>query len=390
LFFVDKPYISDFFKRTVRDNAIPVVGTEISRNMGLLPGTRIISEDEAIKLARKTENLPLYTTSENALSWISNHLSFTEYPEMIEVFKNKAKFRQLTSSLVPDLFFKEVKIEDLSEIRFSDLPLPLIIKPVAGFMSAGVHKVRSSEEWNQTLRIIKEEAHQNKDPYPREVVDPSTYIIEGCIKGDEYAIDAYYSSDGEAVILNILKHIFSSADDVSDRVYTTSKKIIENNLVEFTEFVSKIGKSVNARNFPVHVELRRDSSGTLYPIEVNPLRFGGWCTTADLAYFSYGFNPYLYYTSQIKPDWPEILKNKDGKLYSIIILDNSTGIHPDRIISFNYEKLLAGFENPIELRQFNYQEYPIFGFLFAETSDNNQSELQYILKSDLTEYVEIS
>jgi hypothetical protein len=38
MFFADKPYISDFFKRTVRDNEIPVVGTEIAGNLGLYKG----------------------------------------------------------------------------------------------------------------------------------------------------------------------------------------------------------------------------------------------------------------------------------------------------------------------------------------------------------------
>jgi len=89
--------------------------------------------------------------------------------------------------------------------------------------------------------------------------------------------------------------------------------------------------------------------------------FGGWCTTADLTFFAYGFNPYLYYYSQIKPNLPEVLKDKEGKLFSIIILDNSTGIDVDRITSFDYRKLLSEFENPIELRKMNYKEYPVLG-----------------------------
>jgi len=49
LFFVDKPFVSDLFKKTVLDNAIPVVDTEISRSLGLYPGTKIITETEAIR-----------------------------------------------------------------------------------------------------------------------------------------------------------------------------------------------------------------------------------------------------------------------------------------------------------------------------------------------------
>ena len=45
MFFVDKPYVSDFFKITVKNNAIPVVGTDTAKEMNLYNGTKIISED---------------------------------------------------------------------------------------------------------------------------------------------------------------------------------------------------------------------------------------------------------------------------------------------------------------------------------------------------------
>ncbi len=359
MFFVDKPYISDLFKKTVRDHAIPVMGTEISQEMDLYSGTIFLTEAEAVELARQPGELALYTTSENSLGWIAEHLSFSDLVKKIELFKNKTKFRELTKSMVPDFFFKSVKVEDLADIQFSELPTPLIIKPSTGFMSEGVHKVRNAAEWNRALNLIQVETDQNQDIYPREVVDTSSFIIESCVKGDEFALDVYFDLNGEPVILNILKHTFSSADDVSDRIYTSSKEIIENNLNEFTDFAAEIGHLAEVKNFPAHIELRRIPDGTLVPIEVNPLRFGGWCTTADLTYFAYGFNPYLYFYSQIKPDWPEILQDKAGKLYSIIILDNSTGISPDKISSFDYEKLWSSFENPLELRKFNYRKYPI-------------------------------
>ncbi len=387
MFFVDKPYVSDFFKKTVRDNAIPVVGTEIAKELDLYHGTKIISEAEAVKIARESDNLSLYTTSENSLGWIAENLSFSDYPEKIDLFKNKYKFRELTKSMVPDFYFKAVKVEDLTNIQFSELPLPLIIKPSTGFMSEGVHKVTNSDEWNRTINLIIEEIDQRKDIYPAEVVDTSLFIIEQCIKGEEFAVDAYYDSNGEAIILSIFKHTFSSAEDVGDREYTSSKEIIESNLEEFTEFAAKIGNLAKIKNFPVHIELRRGDNGILLPIEVNPMRFGGWCTTADLTFLAYGFNPYLYYYSQIKPNWPEVLKDKEGKLFSIIILDNSTGIDVDRITSFDYRKLLSEFENPIELRKMNYKEYPVFGFLFTETSEDNNLELKRILDSDLNEFV---
>jgi hypothetical protein len=163
--------------------------------------------------------------------------------------------------------------------------------------------------------------------------------------------------------------------------------IIENNIEEFTEFVGKIGKLAKVKNFPVHIELRRNSEGILLPIEVNPMRFGGWCTTADLTNHAFGFNPYLYYYDQKVPDWSEILKDKEGKLFSIVILDNSTGVKDDEIKSFDYDKLLSKFEKPLELRKIDIKKYPLFGFVFIETREDNFSELEFILHSDLKEFV---
>jgi len=387
MFFVDKPYISDFLKKTIKDNAIPVVGTDVVKELDLFKGTNIISEDRAVELIKNSDNPIIYTTSENSIGWIAKNLSFTDLPKKIELFKNKVKFRKLTEKMFPDFYYKEVQIGDLKKIRFDDLPLPFIIKPSIGFFSMGVYKVSSFQKWQKTIDLIYKEIDSVKNLYPKEVLSTGSFIIEQCINGDEFAVDAYYNSQGEAVILSILKHTFSSDSDVSDRVYTSSKDIIENNLKEFSDFASKIGKLANVRNFPVHIELRRENNGTLLPIEVNPMRFGGWCSTSDLSFLAYGFNPYLYYYKQKKPDWEKLLKGKGKKLFNIIVLDNSTGFEASRIKSFNYEKLLGNFEKPLELREIDYKQYPVFGFLFTETREDNFIELKNILDSDLKEFV---
>jgi len=121
-------------------------------------------------------------------------------------------------------------------------------------------------------------------------------------KGEEFAVDAYFDAAGDPVILNIHKQIFSSSEDVSDRVYISSKKIIESNIDQFYVFLKEIGTLSGVRNFPVHAEIRRDRSGSVLPIEINPMRFGGWCSTADAAHLAYGFNPYVLYFSQKRPE----------------------------------------------------------------------------------------
>lgn len=387
MFLVDKPYLSRFFKETLRDNAIPVVGTKAAAKLDLLEGTRIISEEQAIALMQEQEGLPLYSNSENAIGWIADNLGFTGLPEKIELFKDKLKFREMTRPLYPEFFFQGLSIVDFAGFDSSCVPLPCIIKPSVGFFSMGVHKVTDSTQWPGILAAIVAEMKQLKGLYPNEVLGTGSFIIEQCINGEEFAIDAYYDAKGRAVVLSIFRHSFSSDMDVSDRVYSTSKQIVEENIEEFTAFVNRIGEVSGVQNFPVHIELRREEDGTLLPIEVNPMRFGGWCTTADTTAMAYGFNPYLYYVTGQRPHWQEILRSKKGKLYSLIVLDNSTGKEGKSIAAFDYESLCAGFEKVLELRKIDHRLYPVFGFLFTETREDNFAELKAILDSDLSEFV---
>lgn len=387
MIFVDKPYISDFFRQTILDNSYPVVKTGMAKELGFYDKPYFLDEDQAIQLVRSSKNIRIYTTSENSIGWIARHLSFTDLPEKIDLFKNKAKFRNLISPMYPDFFFQEVTLSGLDALDIEDIPLPFVIKPAVGFFSMAVYKVAQAGQWEGIKESIKAEIQRVQDLYPKEVMNTSTFIIEQCIDGDEFAIDAYYDAAGKPVILNIYNHIFSSDSDVSDRVYISSKEIIESNIDQFREFLGRVGELSGVKNFPVHVEIRRDEGGMLLPIEINPMRFGGWCTTADMTYFAYGFNSYEYYFAQKRPDWQAVLKDKEGKLYAIIVLDNSTGVDGDRIASFNYDTLLSRFDTPLDLRRIDYTQYPVFGFLFTETKKDRFSEIEAVLTSDLKEYI---
>ncbi len=388
MFLIDKPYVSDFVKQTIIQNNFPVINTAGARAMGFDNGHNLLDEAAAIDAIKANDEFQIYTISEHSLGWIAEHLAGTGLPDKIDLFKNKVKFRQLLQPLYPDFYFKAVPFDELAAFPIDDVPLPFVIKPAVGFFSMGVHKVNHVGQWPPVKEhILSSAAGIEKSLFPRQVLDTGTFIIEQVVTGEEYALDAYYNAAGQPVILTILKHMFSSDEDVSDRIYISSKQIVEDNYARFRDFLCRVGKLAGIKNFPVHVELRVDSNGALVPIEINPMRFGGWCTTADMTYLAYGFNPYEYYFYQKQPDWTEILQDKAGKTYSLIVLDNSTKVTPDRIKAFDYERLLAGFENPLELRRLDHKQYPLFGLLFAETGEANISELEYILASDLSEFI---
>jgi len=135
------------------------------------------------------------------------------------------------------------------------------------------------------------------------------------------------------------------------------------------------------------VEVRISEDQKLIPIEANPFRFGGWCTTVDMTQHTLDFNPYEYYLKSIKPDWNQIFLKMNDSFYSIVVLNNSTGVDGKHIESFDYESLNQHFTRILELRKVDFKEYPVFGFLFTETPKDSFSELEAIAKSSLREFI---
>jgi len=384
---LDKPYVSDFLIKTIKEHNLEVIATPVAKELVQNTNLNWISEKEAIHKYKENPNIPIYTNSENTINWIENNLDFSELPNHIQYFKDKILFRELIQDAFPNYYFQGVKYADLDNLNLDDVVFPFIIKPAIGFFSLGVHKVDEPNEWPEVLAKIQSEISAIQGFYPVEVLDADYFIIEECIKGEEYAVDCYFDANGKPVILNISHHVFSSGKDVSDRVYSTSQEVIEKIHPIALNFLEFLSSKLALKNFPIHIEVRIDDKGFLNPIEVNPIRFGGWCTTSDLSWFAYGINSYVSFLKGLKPNWDAIFKTREDKKYSIIILDNNSGIPENQIAYFDYDLLLSEFENPLVLRKVDFKEYPIFGILFTETSKGNEVELEQILSANMNKYI---
>ncbi len=384
---LDKPYVSKFLEDTISEMDVPVLKNQAVKEFELNSDINFLADKEFVNQVQSTEETLIYSNSENPINWIANNLSFTNLPEKIDLFKDKVKFRDLLADMYPDFFYQEVSFDQLAELDVAKIEKPFIIKPSIGFFSLGVYKVNSASQWEQVVKELEEEVKSMAGNYPVEVINADKFIIEENIEGEEFAVDLYYNGAGEPVILNILKHLFSSGEDVSDRVYITSKEIIEKYRKQFLEFLSTMGEKVDLKNFPLHIEFRVNEQNKIVPIEVNPMRFAGWCAT-DMAYYAYGINVYQYFFQQQKPDWEEILKDKEDEIYSIVVADLPGDIDATEIKGVDYDKFSSYFENPLELRQIDYEQHGVFAFLFAETSRDNWRELEDILNSDLREYLQ--
>lgn len=385
MFLIDKPFVSDFLINTIRNNKYKIIATKIARELVQDNTLNWVSEAEAISLLRDNPEIAIYSNSENALAWIDLNYGESELSRQLRILKNKVQFREISKDLFPDFYFKQISIDEIQQLGDDEIRFPFVIKPAVGFFSIGVYIVENEKDWLKAKSALQPE--KLKSIFPENVLNTSTFIIEEFIQGEEYAIDYYYDSDGNVILLNVLHHLFSSGTDTSDRVYSTSKEIIEKYKTELEDFLTKIGKALHLKNFPAHAEVRIDKLGKIIPIEINPLRFGGFCTTADLLGVTVGFNEYQCFYENKKPDWPTIFKGKENKIFSVVILDNNSGIHPSDILEFKYSDLANDFEKPVLIRELDINNYPVFGFAFIETTATNKKELMEILTSDLRKYI---
>ena len=380
---VDNPYVSELLQETAIVNNFEILNNTKKGSITLKPELNYITSDNAANLIKNNPNHKIYCNSENSINWINENLKFTDLPDKITLFKDKVKFRQILKEIYPDFYFEEVNYDELESIQTNELKFPFIIKPAVGFLSIGVHVVNSEHEWKNTIKELKEEIEATKNLFPKEVVDTKNFIIEEIIEGDEYAIDAYFDENGSPVILNILKHPFSSGKDVSDRLYYTSKKIIQDNFIKTEKLLEEIGKITKIKNFPMHIEVRIEEENII-PIEVNPMRFAGWCCT-DLAYFAYGINIYEYFLHQKKPNWEEIFNKVDDSEFYFNIADIPATTEKRPIKNFDYNGYLSNFSNVIEVRKIDFNKNPLFGIFFGSTPSHD--EIKKLLTIDIPKYI---
>lgn len=378
---LEKPYISDDMTAWLAESGHPVLDNATARECARAHPLVLVPEDAFARRVNAGEHL--YTTNENALDWVYHNIHNDGILRATSLMKDKAATRRALQPLYPDYRFSELSLDQMKMKDPDTLPYPFVLKPSVGFFSVGVYIVRSPDEWKKAVADIIARREEWSKVYSGEVVGNELFILEEVIAGDEYAIDAYFDEAGKPIIVNILRHEFSSADDVSDRLYYTGPAIIREKCRIFTEWLAQANAHLNIRSFPVHVEVRTDGKAII-PIEFNPLRFAGLCTT-DLSYFAYGFFTYALYLNNRRPDWDAILGSMNDDIFSMIILDKPKTDADG--LAFDYTALRARFADVRALREYHGDALPIYGFLFTRTPASRRAELDEIMRSDLREFL---
>lgn len=325
----------------------------------------------------------LICTSENAFSWIAQHIEDEAVTEAIATFKDKARMRKLLAPMYPRLEYREIPTAQLKEVCFEDFSTPFVLKPNVGYCSVGVYVVESRQQWDAALADIDENMAVWRSRYAKSALDEGSFVAESYLEGTEFAVDAFFDNNGEAVVLDVLRHEFANAADTSDRCYVTGASVVREYAPAFASWLTEVNGHVGVKDFPVHVEARM-SNGVITPIEFNPLRFAGICGT-EVAYHAYGFHTYDYFLHDIRPNWNELLKGKEGKLYCMGYLPA-----PEKLAAgecgFGYDGFLSHFEGLQAFYRFDPQQTGALGFIFLETKENDETERAFLREADLTQF----
>lgn len=387
MFLVDKPYISPFLAATLKAGKHKVISTKEAIELLGEQGYHWVSEEEAIdELSNQTTPL-LYTNSENSVAWLSEKMRDHSLTKQVNILKDKFAFRELLKSVYPNYNYQRISFQELQSLESDSIMYPCVIKPSIGFFSIGVHVLHDPTDFEEAKRQLNSEKVEQL--FPEAVVNTSHFIIEEYIDGKEFAVDSYVNEVGEIIILSILEHTFKSETDTSDRMYITSVELIRTYQKEVVQFLEPIVDKLQLKNFPFHTEFRITSKGEFIPIEINPMRYGGWCTTADLNWFAYGINSYEAYLFQQRPNWDEVIEQGRDRVYSLVLLDNVTDHKLEEIDSFDFDRFEKDYQGILELRKLDIRKYPLFGFLFIELASQNSELIEDLLHQDFTNYIKL-
>lgn len=378
---LEGPFTSDILCASLAERNVPVLRNAVAVSFAPRHCLRLL--DDASFADGLAQGARLYTNNENALAWVLAHDPDSGRVRGVRLMKDKHAFREALRPLYPDFPFRRCALDALPHWSREDLPFPFVLKPSVGFFSMGVFVITDGEDWTRALDTIRRHSPQWRHAFAEGVIGDAQFTLEAYIEGDEYAIDAYYDDQGRAVVLNVMEHVFASASDVRDRLYTVRPKRMAEWVSRFEAYLDRIGAVLGLRRFPFHAEVRVAADGAITPIEFNPLRFAGCCTT-DLAHYALGVDTCRAFLDGVRPDWERVSATRGDDIFSLILLDKPDVPLDGR--TFDFAALRGALSEVLAVRPFA-PESSAFGYVFARTPEGARAELDAILRSDLTEFL---
>jgi hypothetical protein len=317
--------------------------------------------------------------SEACLEVVYSQMEEGQTKAAIDLLKNKFAFRTATATFFPELHFYKTSLADLKTIEKKS-----VIKPIKGFFSAGVRVLEATDDLESIKQEISGEMSRLTKYFSEAVLSSEEWLVEEFIEGEEIAIDMYFAADGTPVILNITHHPMPTDTHYLNTIYWTSEKLFNTWKLPLERFFNFLNSEVlKVTNFPIHAEFRI-KNGQLIPIELNPLRFGGF-GLADLAYYGLGFNPYEMFFKGEVPDWDIIWKKHKGQRYCWVLGYNGKAINPE-LHTPNHDHFIdfCGLDSLLHYRPIDYKKQPVFALAYLSAS--TQEKIDSFLCVDFNQF----
>jgi ATP-grasp domain len=342
---------------------------------------RILNEDEfhASNFVINSED-KVYAPTESALAVILEKSKSEEFCEAVNKLKDKDFFRQLMSKLYPDFFFRKTTINELKNLQL-DRSKKYIVKPTKGFFGTAVKELKPETDIAVITNEIRQELAENTRYFSESVLSKNELIVEQFVEGEEYAVDMYFDAEGVPVILNIYHHPIPKKNEYFHLLYYTNKEIFDLFFDRLKSIFMELNKYLGITNFPIHAEFKSEND-KLVPIEMNPLRYGGY-GLADLTYYAFGFNPFSAFFNNFKPDWEKIWQSRSEFHFGWVLGYNGTDIdvntHTPNDVAF--QKYLG---NIMHYEEIDYKENPVFSIAYFK--DNDPTFIQQLLNTEFNDF----
>ena len=343
--------------------------------------TKVISEQdfEASK-TKITKKDKVYSPTESALEIILKRSEDETFRNAVVSLKDKFEFRELMSNLYQDFFYRKIDLKDLETAEL-DRTKSYIIKPNKGFFGTAVKTLKPETDLTATVFDMKAELETNKKYFSDSILSADEMIIEQLAVGEEYAVDMYFDDDGKPVILNIYHHPLPEKQEYFHVLYYTNRKLFDRFYDKLMDIFADLTKHLNVKNFPIHAEFILEED-ILVPIEMNPLRYGGF-GLSDLTFYAFGFNPFQAFFDNFKPNWEEIHSANNDKNFGWVLGYNGIDVNV-KTQQPNHEKYKTYLGNVLHYVETDYQNLPVFSVSYVE--DDSSESLQRMLQTEFNDF----
>lgn len=307
----------------------------------------------------------LYVPSQSSLELVMERIRCPQRLRAIELLSDKYQCRSIMKPLFPDFHFEASILSEMKEDMFVR-GRKYIIKPSKGFFGVGVKTVEKPTDIHRFKDEIQQELDLNRQIFSERVFS-NELIIEPFIEGDEYAVDMFYSEKGEPVIANITYHPLPRKKEYHHVLYYTSHRIFQQLYPQVESFFTRLNSILNLHSFPIHAEFKLERGKELLPVELNPLRYGGFGLT-DLSYYAFGQCPYFCFFQDQKYHWKSLWnEHRQNKYYAWVLAYNGTEVDMERVnINHAHTKLRAfiGDKPLLHYQALDYRNNPVFAIAY--------------------------